>query len=182
MPVKRRNIGPADPSDHRGLVDELAGELASPHPFGQPMIDEDVFTRTGLLGVTVIWDRWQGIADNQRTGIILAAYETSRGIEEKNRIPFAVGNTVDEAIEAGRLPILLVPHLRKSDRMTLAQLRAAMKQVGGAYKEDGDFPAVLYFPSQEDAEAGIQKLIEVLPESTEIWGIASESARPSWAN
>jgi hypothetical protein len=52
MPVKRRSSGPPNPGRFKDLFEELAQELKNPKEF-----DEETFPRTGLKGVTVVWNK-----------------------------------------------------------------------------------------------------------------------------
>ena len=99
MPVIRRTVGPQEtPADLADARNDLVRELLRPRDFGQPLIEEEEFPRTGLLMVTVIWDRWAGVSDRNRSSAILGAYETAKGVEYRNRIAVALGLTVAEAM------------------------------------------------------------------------------------
>lgn len=180
MPVKRRSSGPPDARRFKDLYETLAQELTAPKDFGVPIVDEETFPRTGLKGVTVIWNKWNGLSDSERTAVILEAYMQAFGKEEKDRVAFAVGLTVEDAIEAGNLPFTILPSLRRTDAVTPEKVREVMADLG-AVLEAGDYPAVLRFSSREDAEACRRKLSQILPGSDDIWTIAQEVQRPEWA-
>ena len=181
MPVLRRSSGPPNVDRFKALSEELTRELNSPKEFGQPIVDEETFPRTGLKGVTVLWERWGGLTDPERTGVILEAYEQAYGAKEKERVAFAVGLTVPEATEVGKLPYTIMPSLRRTDAISQEQVRRAVTDMGGEILENSDFPAVLRFATLADAEACRRKLIERLPDTDAIWNIAQEQQRPSWA-
>src|SRR5438552_10259546 len=116
MPVIRRTVGPQEtPADLADARNDLVRELLRPRDFGQPLIEEEEFPRTGLLMVTVIWDRWAGVSDRNRSSAILGAYETAKGVEYRNRIAVALGLTVAEAVDVGKMPYQVVPLLRPTD-------------------------------------------------------------------
>lgn len=148
MPVKRRPVGNSDVGPFRALADELANELSRPKLFGQPLVDEETFTRTGLLGITVMWDKWENVPEIKRPSVILNAYERARGTEEKNRIAFAIGLSVAEAVDEGRLPFSIVPHLRRTDPFTADQVRALLREFGGTVlASDSTSTPTLFFGS-----------------------------------
>ncbi len=53
------------------LVVALVEELQNSHPIGQPRIEETLFPRTDRMRVTVIWDRWDHLPDEERAACIL---------------------------------------------------------------------------------------------------------------
>src|SRR5688500_10487326 len=111
MPVVRNTVGAVDVSRFQQLWAELAGELKAPKAFGQPLIREEEFPRTGLVGVTVIWDKLADRTDAERPAIITRGYEAAGLADVAKRLAFAVGYTVPEAVEAGLLPVKIVPLL-----------------------------------------------------------------------
>lgn len=180
MPVKRRPIGIANAGEFHSLVADLAEELKNPREFGQPLVDEEAFARTGLLGVTVIWDKWASVPELKRPEVILEAYEQARGIEEKNEIAFAIGMTIEEAIDGGKLPYVILPHLRSTDSVKPDEVRSVMVELGGKTRS-GDFPAELRFATIADAEACKKRLIQRFPGTEDVWGIVTEAKSPEWA-
>ena len=61
------------------LLAELVEELKAGREFGQPRIEEEEFPRTHLKKVTVIWDKWEGVPDQERVETILRAYQQADG-------------------------------------------------------------------------------------------------------
>src|SRR5512146_1657342 len=110
------------PKKHRGLVARLAKELrkpprrlSGPAPFpakrgkrglgtvkGQPpvVIQEEQRLNRQLV-VTVIWDAWATIPEEDRGGVILDAYEAALGPETTARVVLASGVTSEEAKTLG---------------------------------------------------------------------------------
>ena len=158
------------------LVAELANELTSSHDTGQPLIEEQVFPKTNAVRVTVIWDKWDAVNDEDRFTIILQAYEQAEGKAFRERIALAIGLTVPEAVELGMLPFQVLTALRPGDPVTLEQCREAMIAQGASILIDPNKPQ-LRFVTEEEAEACKQRLIRQLPESEPIWVIAKEVAR-----
>jgi hypothetical protein len=89
---------------HPALVAQLAEELRNSHESGQPRIEELTFPRTGTIHVTVFWDRWDSLPDEERAQCILQAYEQVEGTAFRDRIGLAIGLTLPEARVSGLLP------------------------------------------------------------------------------
>lgn len=157
------------------LLAELANELKSSHEAGQPLIEEHVFPKTNAVRVTVIWDKWDTVTDQDRFTIILQAYEQTEGRAFRDRIALAIGLTVPEAVELGLLPFQVVTALRPGDSVTLEQCRQAMIAQGASLLIDPAKPQ-LRFATEEEAEACRQRLIRHLPGSEPIWVIAKDAA------
>ena len=80
MPYKR--IGPVRPVIDPSLVNDIAQELRLQQPEGSPdapLIIEEESRYTDRIHVTVIWDRWAQVGPEERSRMILEAYETVRG-------------------------------------------------------------------------------------------------------
>jgi hypothetical protein len=155
------------------LVAALVEELRNNHETGQPIIDETVFPTTNLIRVTVIWDRWEPLADAERVACILQAYEQAESQEFRDRIAMTVGLTMPEAREYGLLPFHVFPAVRRGDPVTLDQCREAMLRLGASTLEDPQEPQ-LRFPTLQQAEACVRRLIEELPASEQVWLIERE--------
>lgn len=158
------------------LLVDLEAELKSSHEAGQPLIEEHVFPKTNAVRVTVIWDKWDAVPDEDRTSIILQSYEQVEGKSFRDRIALAIGLTVPEAVESGLLPFQILTALRQGDLVTAEECRAAMIAQGASLLIDADKPE-LRFATQEEAEACRQRLIRQLPKSEPIWVIAKDVAR-----
>jgi hypothetical protein len=156
------------------LVAQLAEELRNAHAGGQPRIEETVFPRTNALRVNVFWDRWEDVPDVERTNCILQAYREVEPSDVVARIALAGGLTFPEARASGMLPYEILPVLRRGDPITLEQCHKAMIQEGATVLESPQTPR-LYFATEEEAEAGRQRLVKSLPESAEVWLIAREA-------
>jgi hypothetical protein len=154
---------------NRALAEELVQELKNGRKSGQPIIYEQEFS-TGRMRVTVIWDKWEQLPLEDRSSLILRAFEIAEGPDYRDRIALASGLTVPEALAAGMLPYQVEPGLRKSDRVSREQVRAAMIAEGAT--ELRNPPAlVLAFATEEEALACRSRLSERLPESEPIWMI-----------
>ncbi|MBW3539297.1 MAG: hypothetical protein KY476_03430 [Planctomycetes bacterium] len=155
------------------LVDGLIEELRSTRAGGQPLIREQRFPRTDALRVTVIWDRWEPLSDQDRVETILAAYEAVEGREFRDRIALAIGLTVPEAAGAGLLPFQVTPLVRRGDLVTLEQCRNAMLAEGASVLSDPHHPQ-LRFATMEEAASCIKRLSEALPASEAAWTVQRE--------
>src|SRR5437588_8108817 len=114
MPRKKRGIDERLRPVSGDLAARLAEELRHHRESGQPVIDEQEFP-TGQIRVTVIWDDWDRLPLEDRTAVILRAYDLVEGRGYRERIALASGLTVPEAHGAGMLPFQIIPALRKSD-------------------------------------------------------------------
>ncbi len=124
--IRKKRVVEGQTSLHRSdLAERLANELRSNRECGQPVIEEQEFPN-GKLRVTVIWDDWDRLPLEERTAVVLRAYELAEGRDYRNRIFLASGLTVPEAHAAGMLPYQIIPALRSSDPVTAEQCRQAM--------------------------------------------------------
>src|SRR5439155_19206863 len=146
-----------------GLAEKLAAELKSGREFGQPTVYEQEYT-TGKLRVTVIWDEWADASLEERSAIILRAYELAEGAGYRDRIALASGLTVPEAAAAGMLPYQVLPAIRTTDPVNREDVEAAMVEQGASQLEEED-GLQLRFATREEAEAYRSRLIEKLPSS-----------------
>jgi hypothetical protein len=173
MPRIRRGLEQPLRPAYAGLVKALEDELRNEREGGQPTIDELHFPETNAIRVTVIWDRWEGMPDEDRQAVILQAYENVEGKEFRDRIALAIGLTVPEAEESGLLPYAVVPVVRRGDPVTLEQCFEAMMEQGGSVLSDPKKPA-LRFASQGEADRCVQRLIKQLPASEPVWSVVQE--------
>ena len=155
-----------------GLVGKLAEELNSGREYGQPVVYEQEYP-TKKSRVTVIWDEWADASLEERSSIILRAYEQAEGKEARDRIALASGLTVPEATASGMLPYQIITGLRASDPFKPEDVKAAMLEQGASElnKEDG---LQLRFATREEAEACRKRLSENLPGSEPIWIISRD--------
>jgi hypothetical protein len=173
MPRNKRIIELAPNGSCASLVERLAGALNRRSQIGQPIVEERELPRTDKVKVTAIWDLFDGMPDSDRLSAILRAFESAKGQEYCDRIALAMGLTFPEAYESGMLAFQVVPMLRKSDRVTAGECAEAMIEEGASLLFVPDKPQ-LRFPTREDAQACVDRLVARLPESNEVWAIAEE--------
>lgn len=178
MPRIQRRLDEDHRSRFPALLAELAKELKNAREAGQPLIEEQVFPKTNAVRVTVIWDKWEPVPDEDRFHTILQAYEEVEGKAFRERIALAIGLTVPEAAEAGLLPFQITTALRRGDPVTAEQCREAMIVQGASVLLDPEKPQ-LRFATEEEAEACRQRLIRQLPGSGPVWIITSDVVRMS---
>ena len=159
-----------------GLVDELARELKEGSESGQPVIDEQHFSRTGKIRASVFWDKWDGVPHEERAEIILRAYEKAEGSDVREQIALAVGLTFPEAVEAGMLPVQVIPLLRKGDPVSAQDCYRAMVDEGASLLFPEAKPE-LRFANEEEAKASIPRLVKRLPGSDPVWAIVRDVGR-----
>lgn len=158
------------------LVAELADELRTNRPFGQPVIREQRFPKTNAIRITVIWDEWEAVIDEDRVATILQAYADVEGDEFRERVALAIGLTVPEAHGAGLLPVQVATALRASDPVTGEQCRDAMIELGASVLSNPEQP-VLRFATIEEADQCVRQLVERLPGSEPVWVVTQEVLR-----
>src|SRR5262249_39033553 len=117
MPRQTRTVSEPKRALPTGLAERLAEELRNGQPSGQPLIDELVFP-TNRMRVLVIWDAWDRLTHEDRTAVILRAYQLAGDRQTEERIALASGLTVPEAHAAGMLPFQVIFALRKGDVVT----------------------------------------------------------------
>ena len=180
MPRIKRGIEEKPRPVNGNLAERLADEIRNNRAAGQPVIDEQVFP-TGKIRVTVIWDAWDHLPLEDRTAVILRAYDLAEGGGYRDKIALASGLTVPEAYVAGMLPFQIIPALRKGDPVTADQCQKAMIDEGASTLLGADKPQ-LRFASEEEAEAGRKRLVKRLPNSEQVWVITQEVGKvDDWA-
>jgi hypothetical protein len=153
---------------HAELAERLAEELASGNSV-QPAFIEEEFEATGLRNIHVIWDRWASIPYDERTEVILQAYEKHEGSKNTDSIAVAVGMTGAEAIEAGLIPFVVTE--RNIDRDFLKYETAKSAEMENTILGTRD----LRYPTNEAADQAIKRLQGTLPGSQ--WQIVQEVNR-----
>lgn len=176
MPRIKRGPPTVEPTRHTALLADLIGELRQNRPAGQPYIEEFYFPKTEMVRATVIWDRWQPLTDEERTALILHAYEQAEGPEFRDRIALAIGITTHEAYESGLLPYQIITALRPDDPVTAEDCAQALLDQGASLLFDRKKPQ-LRLATEEEAEACRLRLIAALPGSERIWLVTREVGR-----
>jgi hypothetical protein len=100
MPV-RRGLQKVPPSAASALEERLVQELGSPGEQGQPLVIEEPPEPAPVSRLVVIWDDWTELGQQDRSEIILRAYERVRGQQATLRITVAMGLTSAEAERMG---------------------------------------------------------------------------------
>ncbi len=102
MPYKL--IIPEEPKLDSAFVEAIARELREERREGAedaPYIIEEKILRSHRIHVTVIWDRWGQVSPEERSRIIMEAYETVRGEGTFLTLTSALGLTHAEAKKLG---------------------------------------------------------------------------------
>ncbi len=164
---------------HQGepdLIAVLARELRDPNPFGQPIIDEEVFAKTNLIRVLVLWDRWSEISEETRTDVIRQAYLQAEGPETADRLVLINGLTFPEAYDDELLPFEVIALVRRDDKYNVTDCSRAMIEQGASILESSVRPR-LWFQTLEQAEQCVARLASSLPGSDNVWAITQSLAR-----
>lgn len=162
------------------LAESLANELRNNRESGQPVIYEQEFPSGGIRA-TVIWDAWDHLSLEDRTTVILRAYELAEGPDFRAKLALVSGLTVPEAYAAGMLPFQIIAALRQGDPVSPEQCRQAMFEEGASTLFGAAKPQ-LRFASEEEAETARKRLARRLPRSEPVWVITQEVGKvDDWA-
>lgn len=172
MPRIRRSPAGRENGRAPKLLPELVAELKNARDSGQPIIDEFTFPATNRIRVAVIWDKWEGVPDEERVATIYRAFQQTEGKEYTDRIGIALGVTVPEAVRFGLLPYQVVPVARPTDRVSIDDCKKAMRDEGATIMPSGKLE--LRFTTHELAEAAIERLISCLPGSEHVWLVVTD--------
>ena len=99
-----RLVEPEPLPENPDLVADLAQELRLMRPDGDPaapLIIEEKMRLSDRIHVTVIWDLWGEVAPEDRSRIILDAYERVRGASAILTLSAALGLTHANAKKVG---------------------------------------------------------------------------------
>ena len=100
MPV-RRGLPRPRPASAPDLEERLARELKKPSKDGQPLVFEDPPKPKPITRLYVVWDDWSDMRQQDRSEVILNAYERSKGTAAALKIISAMGLTTAEADRMG---------------------------------------------------------------------------------
>jgi hypothetical protein len=176
MPVIKANRLPPEGRARQELVDELVEELSgapgTTPTTGRPVI----FELESPSQIMVVWDKWENIPQNQRTLIIMEAYEkhdSSSGASQPlaPQIMLTIGVTPSEALEMNLLPFTVGSSVYEGDQHFEAAQQAKLDE--GAI----EFPSglALRFPSEEMAIQACQRLRQRIPEV--FWQVSRHVSR-----
>lgn len=143
------------------LKDELAARLKGPLTLEEPFVHEDRIRQTRSRHVLIVWDAWRQLHRTDRAAIIVDAYATAN-VLRGDTVRVALGLTQQEALDMGFLPYYIATMRRKSDPVGLADLRGAMRKVGGVRVIKGSMEQ-LRFLSQQHAEEAYRQLVREVP-------------------
>ena len=151
-----RPTQPRKEYDRNEFVGLLARELAVDvnGPARQPLIYEESIDQTDTVHVVVYWDRWAEVPSEERSGMILDAYErVDRSLVPK--VTFAMGVTFGEAAELNLLPWAVVPVSRRNE--------SDPREVEAAMLEEGAIRRGRASPAVPDGRVGRQRVAAAFP-------------------
>ena len=99
MPV-RRGLPRTTPAQAPDLEERLAKELASPSAEGQPLVFEEP-EPAPITRIFVVWNDWARLGQQDRSEIILRAFERVHGADATLKVSVAMGLTDVEAERMG---------------------------------------------------------------------------------
>jgi hypothetical protein len=157
MPVIR--LTPTAPAFRReqrqALLDQLSSELAGQATEKGPVVFEIPLDQTNRMDVLVVWEAWNGVPSEVRSGVILEAYK-----DKKDAISQALGVTYHEANDQNLLPYAVLPMSRRGE-VDPETLHAAMLKQGGFALDGGKVD--LRFPTRTMAQEAHRRLCDELP-------------------
>jgi hypothetical protein len=134
----------------------------------QPAFIERAFKSGKPREINVIWDKWVGVPEEERSDVIRKAYERfDKSIAEN--IEFALGYTSADAISAGLLPFVVYCFSRAGHSLLERELVIDAEQV---HTIQGNRSRELRYPTQEEAIEAIKRLEGTLSGSE--WRIKEE--------
>jgi hypothetical protein len=100
MPV-RRGLPRTRPAAATELEGRLTTEFTTPTEQGQPLVFEEPPEPAPVSRIFVVWDDWASLSQQDRSEIILRAYERAKGEQAALTITVAMGLTATEAERMG---------------------------------------------------------------------------------
>jgi hypothetical protein len=152
------------------LAKELTVESSTPR---QPFIFEQEIPETDTFHVIVFWERWTDVPPEERSSIILDAYEQADPATAPN-VTIAMGVTMDEAIRMNLLPFRVESAIRNANSgVNVGKLKKTMLEQGAVERSGG---LELRFPTRQLAEEALERLCNKAPEGN--WTIAETVVVP----
>ena len=145
------------------LASEFGGAGITAHP--TPYIFEIPRDFSKEFGVIVVWNKFEGLATEDRTKIIRDAYR-KRAKKSKVPAPYDVqGLTVRETLESGALPYSITPtaHYPEDDGEYRTEWNNRMLDAGAIPGLDGR--PELRFPTRDMAEQVLGEMISKMPDA-----------------
>jgi len=164
MPVIRgRSTTTALTAERRAqLRERLARELSGQGTPDGPLIFEIPLEQSDKLDVIVVWKEFEGLRAEDRSQVILDAYQ-----DRRDQVAMAMGVTYQETIDQQLLPYAVIPITRHGEADP-NEIRKAMLEEGGVALADQKID--LRFPTMAMAEAAHHRLCERLPQG--YWSIS----------
>ena len=153
------------------LIHELEQELLHPRDQPLPFILERHIPVTKSRHVYVIWDRWGDLDPEERTAVIIQAYENAEGVGTADNISVALGVRPQEARVFGLVPYLVQPvHAQFGER---TDYRRALSQET-PHTILGENARELCYTDEAAAKRALDRLKQTNPETS--WIIHHEVA------
>jgi len=157
------------PAKHnrKELIDAIFREWSGKSTMNEPIVLAEEIAQTNTLHVIVVWSRWNGIPERERSAMIMDAYAIFQNPQQK-QITIALGATPDEACRMGFFPYRVKTMLRADDTAKRSDIEAAMISEKAVPTDDG--PQLLY-RNFEDASQAFNRLNTKLPN---LWAVVHE--------
>jgi len=158
MPRIRGAPSSIDRPARESLIGQLVEELKNGGGPGGPVIFEIPIKGTDTYHIIVVWERWATVSSEDRSPIILEAYESydeEVGAEQamSPKITLVLGVTPDEAVGNNLLPYVLSPCPRLDPNGPLYdKIRQAMREAGAIETSSGLLLAFPTKPMRAEAE------------------------------
>lgn len=155
------------------LVAALAARLQqTPASPDTPLTVVNHIPQTNSAHVLVIWNKWKDLAIPQRARVIADAFKAAFP-QESTVVRLPLGLTPGEALSQGHLRYLIIPLVRKADRVTEKQLEDAMDSAGGILMRIGS-ERRLRFATRAQAEEAYRRLLKKI--NKPIWTLSEETS------
>lgn len=92
---------PTEQSSNEPLVKQLTEEFRAPAPGAQPPLISVEKQWSDRLHVLVVWDAWEPLPQQERSRIIMDAFQNAEGQERALQVSVAMGLTSVEARRMG---------------------------------------------------------------------------------
>ncbi len=101
MPIRKRRIPTPHPKAE-DLLNRLLQEWENPDStLTEPVIIEENGTQDRPIKIFVVWSEWAELNQQERSEIIMDAFEKLRSPQQSLRVTVAMGLTQDEAARMG---------------------------------------------------------------------------------
>ncbi len=89
------------------LEDALTRKIEQPDPHVQPVVISEAQDNGSITKLSVIWDTWEDLSQQERSEVIMSSWTVAKGLQEAAKISVALGLTSAEAERIFEADLLL---------------------------------------------------------------------------